>query len=501
MEEKYAQLLTRLNEISDLLYAKNLLEWDQQTYMPDGAAEERSYLFSTLARLAHQKVTSDEIGALLEALTPWANQLEPNSDEARMVSVTRYQYEKETRVPEAWVSEFTRVASRAQNVWEKAKTGSDFELFRPYLENIIELRRQYAGFFAPYDHVYDPLLDGFERGLKTAEVQAIFAALRPRQVELVQAIGERQQVDDSFLRRKFDEQNQWDFGVSVISCFGYDWQRGRQDRSMHPFTINFGLDDVRITTRFDPERPASALFSTIHECGHALYEQGVNPAYRRTPLADCSLSMALHESQSRLWENLVGRSLPFWKRFYPQLQRAFPSELSDISLEVFYNAINRVQPTLIRVEADEATYNLHVMLRLELEIALMEGSLAARDLPEAWNIRMKEYLGLTPPDHAQGVLQDIHWSAGYFGYFPTYALGNLVAVQLWEGILTDVPDLEDQIEHGRFDDLLGWLRKNIHNYGAKFNVQEILKQATGATIDPQPYLRYLQTKYGAIYNL
>jgi carboxypeptidase Taq len=317
---------------------------------------------------------------------------------------------------------------------------------------------------------------------------------------LIKAIAGRPQVDDRFMSRVYPEQAQWDFGVEVITRFGYDWQRGRQDRAAHPFSIEFSLDDVRITTRFDPQHPASAMFGTMHEAGHAMYEQGIDLALRRSPLAS-GASLGLHESQSRMWENLVGRSLPFWKYFYPRLKEIFPTQLGDVDLMTFYRGINKVQPSLIRVEADEATYNLHIMLRLELEIALMEGSLAVQDLPEAWNARMQEYLGLTPPNDARGVLQDIHWSSGLIGYFPTYALGNLISVQLWESIQADIPDLDEQIEHGDFSALLGWLREKIHRYGAKFEPQEVVQRATGSKIDPKPYIHYLQRKFGEIYGL
>jgi carboxypeptidase Taq len=288
--------------------------------------------------------------------------------------------------------------------------------------------------------------------------------------------------------------------VDVITHFGYDWNRGRQDKSVHPFTTGVGIDDVRITTRFDPERAASALFSTMHEAGHAMYEQGVKPALRRMPIAG-GASMAVHESQSRMWENLVGRSKPFWKFFYPKLVKIFPEQLKKVSMDAFYKGINKVEPSLIRVEADEATYNLHVMLRLELEIALLEGTVKVKDLPQAWNERMKDYLGVVPPTDTLGVLQDVHWSGGMLGYFPTYALGNLVSAQLWEKINEAIPDLDDQIEHGKFDVLLGWLRTNIHQHGAKFEPQVLVKKVTGNTITPEPYMRYLTQKFSEIYHL
>jgi carboxypeptidase Taq len=291
-----------------------------------------------------------------------------------------------------------------------------------------------------------------------------------------------------------------DFGEEVITKFGYDWNRGRQDKAPHPFQTSFSVNDVRITTRFEADNPLATLFSTMHEAGHAMYEQGSNPAYERTPLAG-GTSLAVHESQSRMWENLVGRSLPFWEHFYPALKNTFASQLEGVGLKAFYKAINRVTPSLIRVNADEATYNLHIMLRLELEIGIVEGSLAIQDLPEIWNAKMQEYIGITPPDDAKGVLQDIHWSSGYIGYFSTYALGNLISAQLWERINHDLPNLRDQIRKGDFRELLDWLRRNIHHHGQKYEPQELVKMATGSRITPEPYVRYLTEKYSDIYGL
>ena len=344
------------------------------------------------------------------------------------------------------------------------------------------------------------MLDNFEPGIKTSEVKAIFEALRPQQVALIQAIAERPQVDDSFFKLDYDEQNQWDFGVEIATAFGFDWKRGRQDRSTHPFSSSMGITDVRITTRFEKGLGASAFFSTAHETGHALYEQGISPIWSRTSL-EGGASLAIHESQSRMWENLVGRSMPFWEHFYPRFQQLFPAQLGNISLETFYKGINKVERSLIRVEADEATYNLHIMLRLELEIAMVEGKIAVKDLPEAWNARMKDYLGIVPPNDAQGVLQDIHWSGGMFGYFSTYALGNLISAQLLEKFKTTQPDFDDQMRQGDFSNLLAWLRSNIHQHGRKYEPQELVQRITGSTIDPAPYIRYLKSKYSQIYGL
>ncbi len=500
METKLKELKTILGEVNDLNAAAYLLEWDQQTYMPPEGANARGYQLATLSGISHDKFTSPEVGQLLEDVQPFVDQPDPDSDEARLVRVARREYDKAIRVPTELVAEFAQVTTVAHNVWQVARAENNFAKFQPHLEKIVELRRRYAALFAPYDHVYDPLLDDYEPGMKTADVKAIFDILRPKQVALIQAIADRPQVNDSFLHQHFEEQKQWDFGVEVITRFGYDWQRGRQDKSAHPFTTNFSIDDVRITTRFLPDYFPSAFFSTTHEAGHALYELGIDHALERTPL-DGGASHAVHESQSRMWENLVGRSLPFWEHFYPRLQQVFPSQFSGVSLEAFYKGINKVEPSLIRTESDEATYNLHIMLRLELEIALMEGSLAVKDLPEAWNTRMQEYLGITPPNDAEGVLQDVHWSGGSIGYFSTYALGNLVSLQLWQKINQDIPDLADQIRKGEFSGLLGWLRQNVHRHGKKFEPQELIERVTGSKLSPEPYLQYLQAKFGQIYQL
>lgn len=501
MGKRLDELRGHLGVVADLGAASGVLGWDQQTYMPSGGAPGRAMQLSTLSRLAHERFVSDEMGESLEAAESEIAGLDPDSDQVRLVRKTRRDFDKARKVPPEWVGEFSRITALAHQVWEKARAEADFSRFQPHLERIVELRRRYVDFFAPYDHIYDPLLDDFEPGMKTAEVKAVFDELRPQQIELVQAIAERgAPVDDSPVRQRFDEQKQWDFGMEVAKAIGYDFDRGRQDKSVHPFTVGFGTGDVRITTRFDPNFLNTALFGTMHEAGHAMYEQGVNPDFDRTPLGDAS-SMAIHESQSRMWENLVGRSRTFWVAFYPRLQEVFPGKLGEVDLESFYRAINKVERSLIRVDADEATYNLHIMLRFELEIELMEGAVAVAELPEAWNTKFQEYLGLVPSDDAEGVLQDVHWSGGMIGYFPTYALGNLIACQLWAKIEDDIPNLKRVIERGEFGDLLGWLREHLHRHGAKFEPVELLSAVTGSGLTARPYLRYLREKFEEIYNL
>lgn len=500
MTGKLNQLKAILNEVADLKNAQAVLSWDQETYMPPGGAAGRGYQASTLAKIAHEKFTSDEVGQLLDDLEPSTSQLPADSTDACLIKITSRNYRKRKRVPSAWVEENSRVTSNAYSVWEKAKATSNFAMFQPDLEKIVALRRQYASFFQPYSHIYDPLLDDYEPGLKPGEVQSIFNALRPQQVALLQEIAGKPGPQNNFLKANYPEKTQLDFGKEVITRFGFNWQRGRQDLSVHPFTTSFNTGDVRLTTRVSPDQLRTTIFGTMHEAGHAMYEQGIDPSLDRTPLSG-GASMSIHESQSHLWENLVGRSRPFWSYFYPRLQQLFPAQLGNVSLLTFYRGINRVEPGLIRVEADEATYNLHIMLRLELEIALMDGTLQVKNLPEAWNSHMKEYLGLTPPDDSRGVLQDVHWSHGDFGYFSTYALGNLVSAQLWETIHKDLPNLEKSISEGDFKPLLDWLREKIHWHGSKFEPKDLIRKTTGADISPEPYMRYLKAKYSEIYHL
>lgn len=497
MQDKLNELKSILAEAHDLNRAAAVLGWDQNTYMPRAGAEARGHQLGTLGKIAHQIFTDEKVGKLLDELK---DAFPPESDEAALVRVTRRDYDKATRVPPEFVVEQAQVTTAAHEGWMEARQKSDFSIFEPHLAKVLDLTKQYIGFFPKADHPYDTLLDDYEPGMKTAEVQAIFAELRRKQVRLLQAISQKKQVDDSFLRKKYPEAKQKAFGEKVITAFGMDWNKYRQDISPHPFTTSFGIDDVRITTRFNPNFFNTGLFGSMHETGHALYEGGFHPSMERTPLAN-GASLGVHESQSRMWENLVGRSLAFWEHFYPELQKTFPSQLGEVKLRNFYKGINKVEPSFIRVEADEATYNMHIMLRLEIEIAMVEGSVALKDLPALWNTKMQETLGVTPPDDARGVLQDIHWSFGGIGYFSTYSLGNLISAQLWEKINSEITDLSAQIRKGKFDALLGWLRANVHVHGRKYEPQELIQKVTGSRINPAPYLRYLETKYSDIYGL
>jgi carboxypeptidase Taq len=498
MSEKLEQLKERLGEVDDIGRAVRVLSWDQQVNMPPGGNEARGQQLSTLNKIAQEKFIADEVGKLIEDLK---GELDgADTDEAALVRVAARKYDKAKRVPPSFIAEQALVTSKAFEAWREARSRSDFSIFQPHLEKVVELVQKYISFFPPAEHPYDTLLDDYEPGMKTSDVKEIFDGLRPKQVKLIKAIAASKQVKDDFLHKKYSEKKLIDFGVDVITRFGYDWTRGRQDKAPHPFETTFSVNDVRITTRYEEDNPLATLFSTLHEAGHAMYEQGVNLDYERTPLAG-GTSLAVHESQSRMWENLVGRSLPFWEHLYPAFKKTFPTQLDGITLKSFYKGINKVEPSFIRVNADEATYNLHIMLRLELEIGLVEGSITVKDLPGIWNAKMKEYLGVTPPDDAKGVLQDIHWSYGAIGYFSTYALGNLVSAQLWEKINKDIGNLDDQIRKGDFSELLAWLRKNIHQHGQKYEPQTLVEKVTGSRISAQPYVRYLTKKYSEIYNL
>jgi carboxypeptidase Taq len=498
MSEKLEQLKEKLGEVADLSNTVGLLGWDQQVNMPPAGNEARGQQLATLSKLAQEKLISDEMGRLLDDLKQEFDGAD--TDDAALIRVAARNYDKARQVPPSFIAEQAIVTAKAFEAWVEARAKSDYSIFQPHLEKVVELVHKYISFFPPADHPYDTLLDDYERGMKTADVKAIFDDLRPKQVELIKAITSAKQVKADFLYKKYNEKKLMDFGVEVITKFGYDWNRGRQDKAPHPFETSFSINDVRITTRYEDDNPLATLFSTMHEAGHAMYEQGINPAYERTPLTG-GASLAVHESQSRMWENLVGRSLPFWEHFYPALKKTFSSQLDGVSLKSFYKAINKVEPSLIRVNADEATYNMHIMLRLELEIGMVEGKIAIKDLPEIWNTKMQEYLGVVPPDDAKGVLQDIHWSGGSIGYFSTYALGNLISAQWWEKINKDIPDLDDQIRKGNFSELLAWLRKNVHDHGQKHEPQQLVQQVTGSRITAGPYVRYLKKKYSEIYGL
>jgi carboxypeptidase Taq len=501
MGTQLEQLKERLAQISDLRTAANFLSWDQQVNMPPGGSEARAHHLATVETLAHSRFVDEETGQLIEDATAETADLPYDSDDASLVRVSRREYEKLHRVPNSLVAERARVSARAYNAWVQARAESNFALFQPHMERVIDLTIQFAEALGYEDHIYDALLDRYEPEIKTAEVAAAFEEMKVGLVPLVQEISERgKAVDDAVFNQEYPDQAQWDFGVLVLRDMGFDFRYGRLDRAVHPFTVGFSPHDVRLTTRIRPTRFQSGLFGTIHEGGHALYEQAIHVEIDRTPLFEAA-SFGIHESQSRLWENIVARSRAFWVNYFPKLRDFFPRQLAWVDLDTFYRAINKVEPSLIRVEADEVTYNLHIFLRFELEQALVERRLAVGDLPEAWNAKMDEYLGIVPPDDARGVLQDVHWADGYLGYFPTYALGNLLSVQFYEQALHEMPDLPEQIARGELRPLREWMGDKIHTHGRKFTPAEMVKRITGAEMSAVPFLNYLNEKYAEIYEL
>lgn len=501
MKEKLQELKERFAVVNDLQRAAAVLGWDQQTYMPPRGAPARAEQLATLGKLAHEHFIADENGALLDALAEYAAQLPYDSDEASLIRVTKREYAQAKRVPPALVEEMTRAASLAFQAWQRARAEANFKAFQPYLEKNVALRIELANCLGYTERIYDALLDQYEPQMTTAQVEAIFAPLRQEIVALVRAIARNADaVDAAVLQREYDTSKQWEFGVEVIKRIGFDFERGRQDKAPHPFTTSFALDDVRITTRLNKNFLPAALFGTIHETGHALYELGYRAELARTPLASAA-SLGAHESQSRLWENIVGRSRGFWQFWFPRLREMFPAQLADQTAESFYRAVNKVAPSFIRVEADEVTYGLHIMLRFEMENALVERKLAVADVPDAWNAKMQEYLGIVPPNDALGCLQDVHWSYGDLGYFATYLLGSMFAAQLYERAVRDVPTIPEHIARGEYADLLAWLREKVHTHGRKFTLDELARRVTGEPLQARAYVTYLKTKFGEIYGV
>ena len=497
-EQLYETLRARLGEVIDLRMAAAVLQWDQEVFMPPKGAAARGRQLATLSALAHRLFTTEEMGKLLWELRDARDAL--SQDQAKLITETAYDYERARQLPEAFVERFAEEQSKAYEAWTRAREASDFAAFQPHLETMVELLRQKAEYHGYEGSPYNALLEDYERGMTVEALNDIFSALVPVQRDLVARIAAKEHAPPDWLDQEWNEQAQWDFTLRVLKDMGYDFDAGRQDRSVHPFTTNFDMYDVRVTTRVHPRELFSCLTGSIHEGGHALYEQGFDEADRRGTLAQAP-SLGIHESQSRMWENMIGRSLPFWQHYAPALRAAHPGQLGGVEAEDLHRAINHVAPALIRVEADECTYNLHVVLRYEIEVALIEGDLEVADLPGAWNEKIKQYLGLDVPDDKHGCLQDIHWSHGSMGYFPTYALGNLYAAQLFERILEDLPELWTQVGGGNFAPLLGWLRENIHRVGRRKTATEIVRDVTGEAPGHAAFLRYLEAKYGSIYGL
>ena len=494
-------LKTRLNEVHDLQAALAVLGWDQQVNMPPGGAEHRASQLSTLSRIQHDLFTADETARLLETAEAEGGDLPYDSDDAALLRVTRHDFDLATRLPSDLVAEISRVTTLAHEAWAKARAADDYPAFKPWLQQILDLNRQTAEHLGYADRPYDALLDQYEPGMKTAAVATLFEELKTAQIPLIRAIAaQADRIDNRVLKREFPEAAQEAFGLKVAETLGYDFQRGRLDRAVHPFTTGFGSNDVRITTRYEAHWLPGSLFGTVHETGHALYEQGSAASISGTPL-EGGTSLGIHESQSRLWENLVGRSRAFWQYFFPRLQAAFPAALDGVGLEDFYRAINRAEPSLVRVEADEVTYNMHIIIRFELENDLLEGKLSVDDAPAAWNAKYQEYLGVQPPNNRLGILQDVHWAGGMIGYFPTYTLGNLMSVPFFNKAVEAHPEIPAEIAQGQFGTLLGWLQENIYRHGRKYLPAELFERVTGEQMSAQPYIAYLRSKYGELYDL
>jgi carboxypeptidase Taq len=500
-DPKFLELKTRLTEIADINAAASLLSWDQATYMPPGGAIARGRQLATLRQLAHIKLADDAIAQLLDHLQADAADLPYDSDIASLLRITRRMYNQAAQVPASFMAQFAQHRAQCYQVWATARSTNQFSLVQPQLERMLDLSREWANFFPGYEHIADPLIDMADYGMKAASIGAIFSELRTELVPVVQAITAQPLVNDACLRQFYPEAEQLSFSLKLIEQLGYDFQRGRQDKTLHPFMTKFSIADVRITTRVDEQDLGQCLFSTIHEMGHALYEQGIHPAFEATPLAG-GVSSGVHESQSRLWENLVGRSRPFWNSVYPQLQSAFPAQLTDISLETFYRALNKVARSLIRTDADEVTYNLHVMIRFDLELALLDGTLTVRDLPEAWNERYRADLGVVPTSDRDGVLQDVHWYTGWIGgMFQGYTLGNLMSAQFFEAALAEHPDIPAQLEQGQVQTLHQWLKTAIYQHGRKYTAAELVQRVTGYPLSTAPLMRYIRQKYGQLYGI
>ena len=486
------ELRRRLAEVSDLSRASGVLGWDQRVTMPPLGTDARADQLATLGRVAHEKFTDDEVGRLLDDAEPLVASLPYDSDDASLVRVTRRDWEKARRVPADLREEMTREASRGHHAWVEARRAGDYASFRPYLERNLELKRRYVECFDWSDSPYTPLLDDYEPGMLTTEVREVFSVLRPALSELVASAPE---IDASFLHTDFPPDDQRAFAVRVLETLGFDEGSWRLDPTAHPFCTSFTNRDIRLTSRYHPDNLES-VWSTLHEAGHGLYAHGIADSLLRSPLGGAP-SLGLNESQSRTWENLVGRSRPFWEHWYGPLQETFPS-LAGIGLDAFVRAINRAEPGLIRVDADETTYSLHIILRFELEQELLEEKVSLDDLPEVWNARMKEFLGVDVPDDGQGVLQDVHWSGGGFGYFPTYALGNVISLQIWAVVRRALPELDAQLAAGDLRPLSDWLRDTLYSLGRKLTPKETIERLTGSPeIDPAPYLEYLRAKVDA----
>ena len=506
----YAAFSEYIAQINDLLCATNTLVWDSRTQMPPLGATTRGQQIATISGLVQERFTSDEMARLIEGAAAEVAGEDGDSMRVRSVLAAQSAFAIARRIPVALVREFAERRSVSQQAWAEARSANDFNHFAPHLKHMVRLNREMAEAIGYTEHPYDAMLLQYEPGMTAAALTTLFADLKTGLLPLLRAIVERGgEPRWEFLTREYPIDQQRAFGLEIAEAFGYDMRRGRLDVAPHPFEVSFTREDVRITTRYQPNFLPAALFGIFHEAGHAMYEQGVDPALTRTALTTDFLnlyaaggtSFGTHESQSRLWENQVGRSRSFWALHFARLQSFFPTQLADVDAEQFYRAVNRVRPSLIRVEADEVTYNLHIMLRVEIEMGLMAGSVSIEDLPEIWNEKIEEYLGVTPPNDTLGVLQDIHWSTGYIGSFPTYTIGNVMAAQFLAAAHIAMPDLDATLAAGEYQPLLAWLTENIYRHGRAFSADELLQRITGQGLNAAPYLDYIREKFTGLYAL
>lgn len=498
MEGKFKELKEHLARIEDLEGALRLMGWDQQTYMPPGAAQTRADQTATISGMVHRLQTDEKFGHLLEELNSFVSELDYDSDDASIIRYNWREYQKLVKIPVHKMETFKAASSMAYEVWKEARQSNDFSLFQPHLEKLLDMQLEFTTYLnGDSANPYDLLIGFYEPGMTTARIERIFSAIRPRLVELIQNIRNSYQIEDSFLYFNLPQEDLLALSGSMSERLGYSFEYGRLDLTTHPFTSGNSYRDARITTRIQERNPMSTLLASVHEAGHAIHRQQSSPTLYRTLTSQ--YTMGIGESQSRLFEMIIGRSREFWSYFFPQLQKVAPS-LEGIAPENFYRAVNKVEPGLIRVEADPVTYGLHIMLRFELENMMLNGKAKVKDLPELWNTKMHEYLGLVPPNDSVGVLQDVHWTST-MGYFPSYLLGSIFAVQLWYKLLEEHPSYEQGIASGHFSRITRWLGDRIHRHGGKFTLPEIAVRATGNELSSEPFMDYLNRKFRDIYGL
>ena len=486
-----------MQKTADVGYSIAVLSWDQETYMPEKGAEFRAQQISTLSGVFHKMITDDTLGKWLEELS---KDHSLNEKQKKNVELTKETYDKQKKFTTEFVELMSKTVSECFQAWQSAKEKNDFSIYQPKLEKLVELKKQECEILGYKDHPYDAQLNEYQKGATAKDLEKLFIDVRKELVPYVQKIKQAKQVDDSFFYKTYDKDKQWNFGLHLLKQMGYDFDAGRQDRSSHPFTTSFNPLDVRVTTRVSENDVSEMIWSCIHEGGHGLYEQGLPIEDYGLPLSE-AISLGIHESQSRLWENNVGRSLAYWKKNFPLIQSYFPDQLKDVKAEDFYKAMNKVEPSLIRTSADELTYHFHVMIRFEIEKALFEGTIKVADLPSYWNAKYKEYLGVDVPSDTKGVLQDIHWSHGSFGYFPTYSIGSFYAAQFFDQAKKENPSLTAEIEKGEMQNLLKWLREKIHIHGRFYTASELCEKITGEKLNFAYFMNYAKEKYGAIYGV